>query len=192
VTNKMENAMKRTFDIFVSFLAIILFFPIMLVICLLIVLETRGGVIYSQLRVGYKGKLFNIYKFRSMISNEGNAGDFYTKKNDSRITKVGACIRRTSLDELPQLFNVLKGDMSLVGPRPNALEQRSTYTEKDWVFRASVRPGITGLHQAILRSEATFEQRKKLDFEYIKKRSFFFDLYVIWLTALQMISKGGN
>ena len=184
--------MKRIFDISLSILLIILFFPLMLVIGIFIVLDTPGGIIYKQKRIGYEGKIFEMYKFRSMFANRAEQGAYYTDENDKRITKVGRFIRRTSLDELPQLFNVLKGDMSLVGPRPDVPEQSSLYTEDEWRLRNSVRPGITGLQQATLRSSSTEEQRKSLDFEYIKRRSILFDVYVLWLTILQVFTKGGN
>ena len=164
----------------------------MLIISLLIIIDTSGGVIYKQKRVGYLGKVFDMYKFRSMFANRSEPGNYYTDKNDTRITRVGRYIRRASLDELPQLFNVLKGDMSLVGPRPDVSAQRGLYTESEWTLRNSIRPGITGLQQATLRSDCTEEQRKSLDFEYINKKSIFFDIYILWLTFLQIVSRGGN
>lgn len=184
--------MKRLFDLTVSVILLVLFCLIMLLVGLLILLETKGCAIYKQKRIGLNGEVFNIYKFRSMVDRAENVGSFYTKTDDPRITKVGKFIRRTSLDELPQLVNVLKGDMSLVGPRPDVPEQRNIYTKEEWMLRHSVRPGITGLQQATLRSAATIEQRKILDFEYVNKRGFCLDFYILWKTILQIIFKGGN
>jgi lipopolysaccharide/colanic/teichoic acid biosynthesis glycosyltransferase len=103
---------------------------------------------------------------------------------------VGRFLRRTSLDELPQLFNVLKGDMSLVGPRPDVPAQRSLYTDEEWALRTSVRPGITGLAQATVRSAATQAERTALDLEYVRKASFWFDMKILLLTVRQVLGKG--
>ena len=184
--------MKRVFDVVISLLLIILFSPLMIGVSLLIIFDTTGGAIYTQKRVGLNGKLFDIYKFRTMVLDKCGMGGFCTMDNDPRTTKFGKFIRCTSIDELPQLLNVLVGDMSLIGPRPDVPEQRNIYTEDEWRLRCSVLPGITGLQQATLRSNATIEERKKLDFEYIEKKGWKVDLYIIWKTILQVISKGGN
>jgi len=115
-----------------------------------------------------------------------------TIMGDPRITPIGAFMRRTSLDELPQLVNVLFGDMSLVGPRPDVPAQRDLYSDSEWAIRTSVRPGVTGLAQATLRSSATHEQRLALDIEYVHQKSFWFDLKVLVLTVRQVLGKGSH
>lgn len=182
--------MKRLFDIVVSVCGVLMLSPIFMVVACAIKIDSKGSVIFRQKRVGLKGEIFYIYKFRSMVADATVKGSYQTKVNDSRITSVGRFIRRTSIDELPQLFNVLKGDMSLVGPRPNVFEQEKLYSHDDWKLRNSVPPGITGLAQALVRSSGTPEQRTKLDLEYVSKQSFSFDIYIILLTIKQLLFKG--
>ncbi|MES2943177.1 MAG: sugar transferase, partial [Pseudomonadota bacterium] len=119
-------------------------------------------------------------------------GPYFTQANDPRITKVGYFLRRTSIDELPQIINVLRGDMSLVGPRPDVPAQRSLYSDADWAQRCSVRPGITGLAQARIRSEGTGEERLALDLLYTRQASVWFDLKIMWWTLARLGGKGGN
>lgn len=184
--------MKRIFDILVSLLVLLPASPFMVLVALLIKLESKGPVIFKQERVGRFGKTFPIYKFRSMVVDASSQGPHFTQDQDPRITRVGRFVRKTSLDELPQLLNVLKGDMSLVGPRPDVPKQRSDYTQAEWDKRNSVRPGITGLAQAKLRSAATLEERTRLDLEYVDNVSFIYDIWVILLTVKQVLFKGGN
>lgn len=184
--------MKRMFDIFVSLVLVVGFAPFAFLIALAINLDSEGPAIFRQIRVGKDGKLFEIFKFRTMVMNASQVGGYSTQENDPRITKVGRWLRRTSLDELPQILNVLLGHMSLVGPRPNVPAQREEYTAVQWARRHSVRPGITGLAQATLRSQATWIQRLDLDLSYIEKASFTFDIKVILLTVKQVILRGGN
>ena len=184
--------MKRIFDIFVAMLVLAATAPILLFVAILVKIESKGPVLFNQERVGLHGRSFYIYKFRSMVQNASEIGPYFTDENDKRITRVGKFIRRTSIDELPQIINVIKGEMSLVGPRPNVFAQRSEYDNSDWEMRNSVRPGITGLAQALLRSNATPEERTALDLEYAKNASFFFDLKILLLTVKQVLLKGGN
>lgn len=184
--------MKRIFDFIVSFYSVLLLIPFFILIGVAIKLDSKGPVLFKQKRVGYLGNPFFIFKFRSMVQNSENIGPYYTQANDPRVTSVGRFLRRTSLDELPQLLNVILGNMSLVGPRPNVFAQRKDYTQEEWDKRNSVKPGITGLHQATLRSNSTLEQRKKIDLEYVDNHSFFFDLKIILLTVKQIVLKGGN
>lgn len=190
--NLSELKMKRIFDVIISCFLLLLFSPVLLVICLLIRIDSVGSVFFLQQRVGLYGQPFKIFKFRSMIDNADTLGGFSTEKNDVRITRIGQIIRKTSIDELPQLINVIKGDMSLVGPRPNVFQQRELYSEQEWAQRNSVRPGITGLAQALMRSDATQEVRTQLDLEYVDKHGFFYDLYIMLLTVKQVFLKGGN
>jgi exopolysaccharide biosynthesis polyprenyl glycosylphosphotransferase len=184
---------KRLFDFVVSMVFLLIASPVMLLLALLIKLDSRGPVFFRQTRVGLNGNPFMMYKFRSMIVDAESQGPYFTSANDSRITRTGRFLRKTSLDELPQLINVLFGDMSLVGPRPNVPVQFKEYTEDEWNKRNSVRPGITGLAQAKLRSAATPEQRTQLDLQYVEKASLWFDLAIILLTVKQVIwSREGN
>ena len=182
--------MKRFFDFLFSFVMLIILSPIFLVVSLILMFD-GGPVLYKQVRVGRGGKEFKIFKFRSMVVNADKIGGYSTQVSDPRITKIGKILRKTSIDELPQLLNVLEGSMSIVGPRPNVPEQRADYTKHDWDLRNSVKPGITGLAQAKIRSAATAEERLKLDLEYIKKAGFCFDLWILLLTFKQVIFRGG-
>lgn len=185
--------MKRLFDIAVSLIALVLFSPVMLLVALAIKLGSKGPVLFTQPRVGVHGELFPVFKFRSMVVGAASQGPYFTQGNDPRITPIGALLRKTSLDELPQLLNVLLGHMSLVGPRPNVPAQRDEYSQAQWDKRNSVRPGITGLAQAIKRSAATPDERTQLDLEYVDKASLWFDIYVILLTVKQVVAgKGTN
>lgn len=184
--------LKRVFDIVVSLVALILLLPIFLITATFIFLYDGHSVVFFQNRVGLAGKLFRLYKFRSMVVNAEKLGGYSTLDNDSRITPVGRFIRRSSIDELPQLINVLKGEMSIVGPRPDVLKQKSEYSDEEWLKRLSVKPGITGLAQATLRSSATPEQRKRLDLDYVEQQSMWLDIKVIILTLKQVVFRGGN
>lgn len=184
--------MKRIFDFIVSLIFLILFFPFILLISLAIIIESKGGVLFTQERVGQSAKPFQMYKFRSMIADADQKGPYFTAKGDTRITKVGAFLRKTSLDELPQLMNVLKGDMSLVGPRPDVFAQRSNYSDGQWEKRTSVKPGITGLAQATIRNVGEPGQRTALDLEYVDNASFGLDLKILLLTVKQILFKGSH
>jgi len=184
--------LKRVFDVVVSVLIIMLTLPIWLTVSACIFLGDRGPVFYRQQRVGLGGRLFGIYKFRTMVPDADKIGGYSTAYGDPRITRVGAFLRRYSLDELPQLLNVVIGDMSLLGPRPDVPMHRSLYTDEEYAKRSSVRPGITGLAQATARSRATPEERKRLDLEYVDKSGFLFDLRVILMTVRQVVAVGGN
>lgn len=166
---------------------LVIFGPLMLLVALAIRLDSPGGALFKQTRIGLGGKPFTIYKFRSMVSGADKKGPYYTDSNDARITKTGRIIRKTSLDELPQLLNVLKGDMSLVGPRPYTPAQEQEFTPEQWQQRHQVRPGITGLAQAEIRSGGTDEQRLSLDLSYVQNHSVLQDLRILWLTVLQVL-----
>lgn len=184
--------MKRLFDFVVSGVLILLFSPLLIGVAIAVWLDSPGSVIYKQVRVGRELRPFGIYKFRSMVENADKIGGYSTKKGDARVTKVGRFIRKTSLDELPQLINVLKGDMSLVGPRPDVPAQEAQYIPEDWIKRHRVRPGITGLAQATARSAATPEGRTKLDLEYIDTASMGRDIIILAQTARQVLMRGSH
>jgi len=181
---------KRTIDIVVSLLLLVLLSPVFILIAILIRLDSKGSILFTQERVGRYGKRFQMYKFRSMVPNADQIGGYSTAVGDPRITKIGAFLRKTSLDELPQIINVLLGDMSLVGPRPDVPAQRENYNQSDWDKRNSVRPGITGLAQATVRSFASPGERTKLDLEYVDKQSLLLDIKVMLLTIKQVLGKG--
>jgi len=184
---------KRVFDIVVSLLAIVVLSPVFLLTWLAIKLEDGGPALFVQQRVGRHGKLFPMYKFRSMVvdaekikaelldKNESGGGVLFKMKNDPRVTRVGRVIRKYSIDELPQLFNVLKGDMSLVGPRPALPSEVAKYSVRDRM-RLEVRPGLTCLWQIGGRSDIDFEGQVRLDVQYIREQGFWSDLKILLKT----------
>jgi exopolysaccharide biosynthesis polyprenyl glycosylphosphotransferase len=191
--------LKRALDLCVSGLALLLCCPIFLILSALIKLDSPGPIWYISKRCGKKGRLFNFYKFRSMISNADTLLSSLKEKNekkgpifkiaeDPRVTKLGRIMRRLSLDELPQLWNVFKGDMSLVGPRPPTPEEVQQY--KDWQLkRLQIKPGITCLWQIRGRSNLSFYKWVKLDLWYINNWTFGLDLKILWLT-IPVVIKG--
>ena len=183
---------KRLFDIVASLAALVLLSPFLLGTALAVALDSGRPVLFRQTRVGRHGHPFGMLKFRSMVQNAASIGPYFTSADDPRITRVGRFIRRTSLDELPQLLNVLKGDMSLVGPRPDVPAQQSLYSEADWAQRCSVRPGITGLAQALYRSDSTEAQRLEADLRYTREASLWLDLKICWWTVQRLSGKGAN
>lgn len=184
--------MKRAMDLTLSLLALPLLAPVMALVALAILLESGRPVLFRQQRVGQGDREFGLYKFRSMVKDAAAVGPYHTAAGDPRVTRVGRFIRRTSLDELPQLLNVLRGEMSLVGPRPDVPAQRALYTPADWRERCSVRPGITGLAQAQLRSAATPEQRLALDLRYVRERSLALDARILVWTLGRLTGRGSN
>jgi lipopolysaccharide/colanic/teichoic acid biosynthesis glycosyltransferase len=183
--------MKRLIDVIASALLLVLLSPVLVVAALAIAFESGAPILFRQFRIGLGGREFGMYKFRSMVKNAAAIGPYHTASDDPRITRVGRFLRRTSIDELPQLLNVLKGDMSLVGPRPDVPAQRSLYSDADWAARCSVRPGITGLAQATLRSAATPEQRLALDLQYAREHGMWLDLRILAMTLGRGL-KGSN
>lgn len=183
---------KRAFDVVIGLIALLLLSPLLLGTALAVAMESGFPVLFCQTRVGLRGQTFGMFKFRSMVKNAASIGPYFTSANDPRITRVGRFIRRTSLDELPQLINVLTGDMSLVGPRPDVPAQQSLYTPTDWAQRCSVRPGITGLAQALYRSESVGNQRLEADLRYVREHNFWLDLKIILMTIRRLNGKGSN
>jgi exopolysaccharide biosynthesis polyprenyl glycosylphosphotransferase len=184
--------LKRVIDIVFSILGIIVLAPLMLIVMILIKLESKGPVFFGQNRVGLNGKQFKMYKFRSMVVNAEDlldklhdknemSGPMFKMKDDPRITKVGKFIRKTSIDELPQLFNVLIGEMSLVGPRPNLPKEVIQFSEGQ-KQKLIVKPGITCYWQVMGRNNIDFERWVELDIKYIKERSLWLDLKLILRT----------
>lgn len=189
---------KRIFDIIASLVGLILLSPLFLVLAILIKTDNpAGGVFYSQTRLGLKQRTFKMYKFRSMCTDADEKlknllkyneveGAMFKMKEDPRITKVGKFIRKYSIDELPQLWNVLIGDMSLVGPRPPLEREIKEYTDYDWQ-RLMVKPGCTGLWQVSGRNSIGFHEMVELDLKYIKKSSLVYDLGILFRTVKIMV-----
>ena len=184
---------KRLIDIVCSFVGILALSPLFIVIAIIIKLTSKGPVFFSQKRVGKYGREFNMYKFRSMVVNAEElkeklvaqnemSGPMFKMKDDPRVTKVGKFIRKTSLDELPQLWNVLKGDMSLVGPRPSLPKEVAQF--EDWMHRRlEVKPGLTCYWQVSGRNNIDFEDWMKLDIRYVKERNLWIDIKLIFKTV---------
>jgi len=182
--------MKRIFDIITSIISIILLTPFALLIALIIALESHGGVFFTQDRGGINGGAFKIFKFRTMIPGAENKGPLLAVRGDSRVTRFGRLLRRWSLDELPQLFNIIKGDMSLVGPRPEILPIVKNYTE--WQRKVLlVKPGLSGFSQVMGRDDLSIETKLRLDIYYIRHHSFCFDMWIIWKTVVIVLTGKG-
>lgn len=186
---------KRFLDIVLSFLGIVILSPVFLFTAAAIKLDSPGEIIFKQQRIGLNGKVFNIYKFRSMcIGAEKTGTGQYSFKGDPRVTKVGKVIRALSIDELPQFFNILKGEMSIIGPRP-------TLTYHPWKFedytneqkkRFLVRPGVTGLAQINGRKDISWDKRIEYDIEYIENMSFFNDFKIFFKTIIKILMRADN
>jgi lipopolysaccharide/colanic/teichoic acid biosynthesis glycosyltransferase len=187
--------MKRVFDVVMSFLALLFFFPVLFLISVLVKATSKGPVIFTQKRVGIYGSEFTIYKFRTMKDKSGKSLDL-VRRGDSRITTVGKFLRSTHLDELPQFWNVLKGDMSIVGPRPTPTREFQEILAKmpKYVERLSVRPGITSPVQILGRDwwVKNISASLVLEIEHMRKASIFFDLKIIIQTVLTMIRLKGE
>jgi lipopolysaccharide/colanic/teichoic acid biosynthesis glycosyltransferase len=184
--------MKRVMDIVLSLLALLLLSPVLVVSALAVLLDSGRPVLFRQPRVGQGDQEFGMFKFRSMVANAAQIGPWHTANDDPRITRVGRFLRQSSVDELPQLFNVLIGDMSLVGPRPDVPAQRALYALGDWQQRCSVRPGITGLAQVLYRSECTPTQRLEADLRYTREVGVWLDLKIMAATLSRLSGKGSN
>lgn len=184
---------KRFFDILASLIGLITLSPVFLIVAIAIKIDDGGPVFYNQERIGKNGKEFKMYKFRSMKVNADQElkklihknevdGAMFKMKDDPRITRVGKFIRKTSIDEFPQLLNVLLGQMSIVGPRPPLPREVKMYTDYDWQ-RLYVRPGCTGLWQVTVRNSVGFHEMVNIDLEYIQKRGFWLDIKIMFKTV---------
>lgn len=193
---------KRLIDFLGGIVAIIIFFPTSLFIALSIKIEDGGKIFFKQKRVGQNGKIFYMWKFRSMVEDaETLKGDLiknqsaneirFKIKDDPRVTNVGKFIRKRSLDEIPQFINVLKGEMSLVGPRPGLPEEYAEYSKED-AGRLMVPPGLTGLWQVSGRSNLTYSQMIELDLEYVRRCSLWLDIKILIATVIQMFAVENN
>lgn len=200
--NKLNQAVKRIFDFLLSLFGIIILSPIFIIVSIAIKLDSKGSILFLQKRVGRYGKEFNIYKFRTMVTDAEKLGKQITVGKDNRITRVGAFLRKFKIDELPQLFNVLKGDMSLVGPRPEVPKYVALYNEEQRKV-LDIRPGITDMASLRYKDEndilgkvdnpeeyyinVIMKDKLNLNLEYIEKSNVFFDIYLIIKTIIKCI-----
>lgn len=189
---KIYEFVKRCVDIICSLIGLIVLLPILIIVAIFVKIESQGPIFFSQERVGKHGKIFKMYKFRSMVINaeqikeqlidkNERTGPMFKINNDPRITTVGKFIRRTSIDELPQLVNILKGEMSIVGPRPSLPDEVKEFD--DWMLqRLNVKPGLTCYWQVAGRNDIEFEEWMKLDVKYVNERNIFIDAILVLKT----------
>ena len=180
---------KPAIDMGLSIFLAILSFPVILILCVVVCLDTPGFPIFRHRRVGKNKKLFHVFKLRTMYKDA--VGSFSTKQNDKRITKFGKFLRRYSLDELPQIWNIILGQMSFIGPRPSSSLEKERYSKEEWDKRHLLKPGITGLAQSTKRSNCTIEERIAFDLEYINNCSLSLDIKILWKTILIVIKGDG-
>lgn len=199
------EAVKRIFDILFSIICIVLTSPIMLVVAIVIKAEDGGPAIYTQIRQGKNGKSFKLYKYRSMVVDADDLKRWLTPEqherymaeikldNDPRITRVGNFVRRTSLDELPQLLNVLKGDMSIVGPRPVVSSELQNYSRNELELLFFAKPGMTGYWQVNGRNNSTYEsgERQRMELYYAENRSIILDIKILFQTIPAVLKSKG-
>ncbi len=185
--------LKRILDLTSATIGFIVLLPLMVIVWIIIKLESRGSAIFKQTRLGRDGRPFTMYKFRSMVVG-AEKGGVYSQKGDSRVTRVGRIIRATSIDELPQLLNVIRGDMSVIGPRPVL-----TYHPYKWgeypaigLERFKVRPGITGWAQVNGRKTVDWDRRFEFDSEYVSKLSLGLDIKILFLTFFKVLASKDN
>lgn len=189
---KINFLLKNIFDYIVASISMLFLSPIFLIISIIIKLDSSGPIFFKQERLGRNGEVFKIYKFRTMINNAEKIGSgLRIEKNDSRITKFGNYLRKTSLDELPQFINIIRGEMSFVGPRPPVvyhpykIEEYTVHTKK----RFEVKPGITGLAQVTGRNNLTWDERIEYDVMYVENFNFFYDIKLLFKTVYKVVKK---
>lgn len=177
---------KRLLDIFLSFLAIVVFSPLFLIIGIIVKTTSKGPVFFKQQRIGKNKKIFNMLKFRTMKVDAPHDVPTHLLENpDAHITKIGKFLRKTSLDEIPQAFNIFVGHMSVIGPRPALWNQHDLISERDKYNANAVRPGLSGWAQCNGRDTITIEEKAKLDGDYIRKFNIWFDIKILFITAFQ-------
>lgn len=183
-----EKYIKRIIDVMCSIFILLLFWWIYIIVAILVRIKLGSPVIFKQERPGKNGKIFNLYKFRSMSNAKDNNGNLLP--DEIRLTRFGKILRATSMDELPELFNILKGDMSLIGPRPLSVEYLPYYTDQE-MHRHDVRPGLSGLAQVNGRNGLQWEKRFAYDLNYVNKITFWGDLKIILLTIVKVFKRDG-
>lgn len=187
-----NQPLKRVLDLLSAFLLLVFLSPLLIAVALAIAITSPGEVFFKQQRLGLHGKIFWMYKFRSMVPNAVNKGaGMFVEKDDPRITMVGRFLRKTSIDELPQLLNVLRGEMSLVGPRPAPIHHLNKY-DKRHRKRLNVMPGITGWAQVNGRLALYWPERIELDLWYVEHYSFWLDLKILFKTVAVVLSRRGG
>lgn len=189
------RAVKRFLDVTASFLGLVLLSPLLLAVSILIKIDSRGPVIFRQKRIGRNGKVFEIYKFRSMcVGAEKTSSGVYSGKGDARVTRIGKILRATSIDELPQLLNILKGEMSFVGPRPPLTYHPWKYEEYTDLQKRmfEVRPGITGWAQVNGRKDVEWHKRIELNVWYVDHMSLLLDIKIMFMTAFKVLTNADN
>lgn len=185
---KLYYKIKRIFDFIISLTAFIVFSPIILIVAILVYIKLGSPVLFKQDRPGKDGKIFKMYKFRTMLDSYDKFGQ--ALPDEERLTKFGKILRSTSLDELPELINVIKGDMSLVGPRPLLVEYLELYSDEQ-NKRHDVRPGITGWAQVNGRNSISWNEKLKLDVDYVNNLSLFLDIKILFLTVYKVFKRDG-
>ena len=181
-----ERFFKRPLDIIFALLALVILSPILLIVAILVRIKLGSPIIFKQERPGKDEKIFKLYKFRTMTDARDKKGKLLP--DEKRLTKFGKILRSTSLDELPELFNILKGNMSFIGPRPLLVEYLPYYTKSE-KHRHNIRPGLTGLAQVSGRNALSWEEKFKLDLKYVKKVTFLTDFSILWNTFLKVIKR---
>ncbi len=194
----VNTLLKRVFDIFFGILGLLIFFPLFILIGVLIKTDSRGPIFFKQERVGLHKNIYSIYKFRTMVVNAENMGTgIFNMKNDSRVTRVGNFLRNTSLDEIPQFINIIMGSMSFVGPRPPVSYELGNLQELTQEFndRFKMKPGVTGLAQVNGRNELSWDEKVKYDNRYIElfeKYGALIDIKLLFLTVVKIIKNEGS
>lgn len=183
--------MKRLFDCILALVSLAILGPILLITGICIKLDSAGSIFFTQRRIGKDDQEFLMYKFRSMVVGTPNVATDKLTNSNSYITKVGYYIRKYSIDELPQLLNILKGDMSFVGPRPALYNQYDLRQMRNELGISKIKPGLTGWAQVNGRDEVSLEEKVSLDLSYLKKQSFFWDLRIIYMTAFSISAGNG-
>ena len=202
IKGKIYRGFKRIVDIILGCIGLVLLSPVFLILAICIKIDSKGPVIFAHKRIGKNGKEFNMYKFRSMYENAEEMIENFNEEqkrewqenfkleNDPRITKVGKFLRKTSLDELPQIVNIIKGDLSIIGPRPIVDEELEKYGENKEKF-LSITPGLTGYWQANGRSNTTYEERMQMELYYIDNQSLWLDIKIFFKTIVSVLKKEG-
>ena len=183
--------MKRLLDLTLATTTLLISSPVIIIVAIMVMTTSRGGILYWSERVGINSKIFKMPKFRSMKTDTPAVATHKLKNADSVLTPIGGFLRKSSLDELPQLWSIIKGDMSIVGPRPALFNQDDLIALRTEKGVHKLIPGLTGWAQVNGRDELPIPQKVELDLEYLQKQSFFFDLKIIWLTFLKVIKRDG-
>lgn len=202
IKSKIYRGFKRIVDVILGCIGLVLLSPVFLILAVCIKIDSKGPVIFAHKRIGKNGKEFNMYKFRSMYENAEEMIENFSEEqkkewqenfkleNDPRITRIGNFLRKTSLDELPQIVNIIRGDLSIIGPRPVTGEELEKYEENKEKF-LSITPGLTGYWQANGRSNTTYEERMQMELYYVDNQSLWLDIKIFFKTIVSVVKKEG-